>query len=422
MTDLEKRFIKARRDAIAVDYQNLNDCQRQGVLATEGPLLLLAGAGSGKTTVLIHRVANLLRYGRGSDTEEIPIPISEDEVSFLEQYATVPDPAQHALVEYLCAVEPARPWEVLAITFTNKAANELKDRLGRMLGEEAAADVWASTFHSACVRILRRDIDRIGFDRSFTIYDTDDSKRVVKDILKELGLEEKSFPPREVQSVISRAKNDMQSPEEFLEQWQSINDWRKIRIGKVYALYNKKLREANALDFDDLLWHTVHLLQTAPDVREYYQRKFRYVLIDEYQDTNALQYELAKLLTGPARNICVVGDDDQSIYRFRGADITNILSFERQFKGARVIRLEQNYRSTQNILDAANAVIRNNQSRKGKTLWTENGCGELVTVKTTFNESAFCTLSKSRRSMMASWASETIAHSLSGFVTRFRTL
>ena len=386
MTDLEKRFIKARRDAIAVDYQNLNDCQRQGVLATEGPLLLLAGAGSGKTTVLIHRVANLLRYGRGSDTEEIPIPISEDEVSFLEQYAKVPDSAQHALVEYLCAVEPARPWEVLAITFTNKAANELKDRLGRMLGEEAAADVWASTFHSACVRILRRDIDRIGFDRSFTIYDSDDSKRVVKDILKELGLEEKSFPPREVQSVISRAKNDMQSPEEFLEQWQSINDWRKIRMGKVYTLYNKKLREANALDFDDLLWHTVRLLQTAPDVREYYQRKFRYVLIDEYQDTNALQYELAKLLTGPARNICVVGDDDQSIYRFRGADITNILSFERQFKGARVIRLEQNYRSTQHILDAANAVIKNNEGRKGKTLWTDNGSGDVVTVKTNFNE------------------------------------
>ena len=387
MTDLERRFIKARRDAIAADYQNLNEQQRQGVLATEGPLLLLAGAGSGKTTVLIHRVANLLRYGRGSDTEEIPIPISEDEVAFLEQYAAAPDESQRPLAEYLCAVEPARPWEVLAITFTNKAANELKERLGRMLGEEVAADVWASTFHSACVRILRRDIDRIGFDRSFTIYDSDDSKRVVKDVLKELGLEEKSFPPREVQTVISRAKNDMQSPEAFLEQWQAINDWRKIRMGKAYTLYNKKLRDANALDFDDLLWHTVYLLQTAPDVREYYQHKFRYVLIDEYQDTNALQYELAKLLTGPARNICVVGDDDQSIYRFRGADITNILSFERQFRGARVIRLEQNYRSTQNILDAANAVIRNNQGRKGKTLWTENGRGELVTVKTTFNES-----------------------------------
>ena len=387
MTDLERRFIQARHDAIATEYSNLNSCQRQGVLATEGPLLLLAGAGSGKTTVLIHRVANLLRFGRGSDTDEIPIPISEDEVQFLEQYAAAPDAAQRPLMEYLCAVEPARPWEVLAITFTNKAANELKERLGRMLGEEVAADVWASTFHSACVRILRRDIDRLGFDRSFTIYDSDDSKRVIKDIIKELELEEKSFPPREVQTIISRAKNDMQTPEDFAEQGKAINDWRKIRMGKVYSLYNKKLRDANALDFDDLLWHTVRLLETAGDVREYYQRKFRYILIDEYQDTNALQYRLAALLTNQAKNICVVGDDDQSIYRFRGADITNILSFERQFRGARVIRLEQNYRSTQNILDAANAVIRHNQGRKGKTLWTENGRGELVTVKTTYNES-----------------------------------
>ena len=387
MTDLERRFIQARHNAIATEYSNLNPCQRQGVLATEGPLLLLAGAGSGKTTVLIHRVANLLRFGRGSDTDEIPIPISEDEVQFLEQYAAAPDAAQRPLMEYLCAVEPARPWEVLAITFTNKAANELKERLGRMLGEEVAADVWASTFHSACVRILRRDIDRLGFDRSFTIYDSDDSKRVIKDIIKELELEEKSFPPREVQTIISRAKNDMQTPEDFAEQGKTINDWRKIRMGKVYSLYNKKLRDANALDFDDLLWHTVRLLETAGDVREYYQRKFRYILIDEYQDTNALQYRLAALLTNQAKNICVVGDDDQSIYRFRGADITNILSFERQFKGARVIRLEQNYRSTQNILDAANAVIRHNQGRKGKTLWTENGRGELVTVKTTYNES-----------------------------------
>ena len=387
MTDLERRFIQARHDAIATEYSNLNPCQRQGVLATEGPLLLLAGAGSGKTTVLIHRVANLLRFGCGSDTDEIPIPISEDEVQFLEQYAAAPDAAQRPLMEYLCAVEPAHPWEVLAITFTNKAANELKERLGRMLGEEMAADVWASTFHSACVRILRRDIDRLGFDRSFTIYDSDDSKRVIKDIIKELELEEKSFPPREVQTIISRAKNDMQTPEDFAEQGKAINDWRKIRMGKVYSLYNKKLRDANALDFDDLLWHTVRLLETAGDVREYYQRKFRYILIDEYQDTNALQYRLAALLTNQAKNICVVGDDDQSIYRFRGADITNILSFERQFKGARVIRLEQNYRSTQNILDAANAVIRHNQGRKGKTLWTENGRGELVTVKTTYNES-----------------------------------
>ena len=386
MTELEKRFIAARRSAIAVDYQNLNPRQREGVLATEGPLLLLAGAGSGKTTVLIHRVANLLRYGRGSDTEEIPVPITEDEVAFLEQYTQSPDASQRPLVSYLCAVEPACPWEVLAITFTNKAANELKERLSVMLGEETAADVWASTFHSACVRILRRDIDRLGFDRSFTIYDTDDSKRVIKDILKELGLEEKTFPPREVQSVISRAKNDCQTPEEFQAQWREINDFRKVNIGKVYSLYNRKLREANALDFDDLLWHTVRLLETVPEVRDYYRRKFRYVLIDEYQDTNALQYRLAALLTGPGKNICVVGDDDQSIYRFRGADITNILSFEKQFPGARVIRLEQNYRSTQHILDAANTVISHNRSRKGKTLWTNNGAGELVTVKTTFHE------------------------------------
>ena len=385
MNDLERRFIAARRAVIAGAYQNLNDRQREAVLCTEGPLLLLAGAGSGKTTVLIHRVANLLRYGRGSDTEEIPMPISEDEVEFLEQYAQHSDPEQEALAQYLCAVEPARPWEVLAITFTNKAANELKERLERMLGD-TAQDVWASTFHSACVRILRRDIDKIGFDRSFTIYNTDDSKRVLKDILKELELDEKTFPPRELLSVISNAKDAMQSPEEFAAYWEKRGDWRKTRIGKVYARYNRKLREANALDFDDIILHTVRLLQSDRETREYYQRKFRYVLIDEYQDTNHLQYLLAGLLAGGYRNICVVGDDDQSIYRFRGANIENILNFEKEYDGARTIRLEQNYRSTQNILDAANAVIRHNTGRKGKTLWTENGRGEVVTVKTTFNE------------------------------------
>ena len=387
MTELERRFIAARRSAIAADFQKLNPRQQEGVLTTEGPLLLLAGAGSGKTTVLINRVANLLRYGRGSDSTDIPIPVTEDVAAFLEEYVKAPDEEQRPLMQYLCAVEPARPWEVLAITFTNKAANELKERLGRMLGEKVAQDVWASTFHSACVRILRRDIDRIGFDRSFTIYDTDDSKRVIKDILKELSLDEKAFPPREILSVISRAKDDMQSPEAFIQQWQAINDWRRIRIGKVYALYNRKLRDANALDFDDIILHTVRLLQDCPDVRAYYQNKFRYILIDEYQDTNHLQYLLASLLTNERHNICVVGDDDQSIYRFRGADISNILSFEKEYKGARTIRLEQNYRSTQNILDAANAVIRHNEGRKGKTLWTENGAGEKVTVKTAFNES-----------------------------------
>ncbi len=385
MNDLEKRFIEARRKAIALEYMHLNPRQREGVLATEGALLLLAGAGSGKTTVLINRVANLLRYGRGSDTSEIPMPISVDEVEFLEQYVQNPAPEQKSLAQYLCAVEPARPWEVLAITFTNKAAGELKERLERMLGTEAR-DVWAATFHSACVRILRRDIDKIGFDRSFTIYDTDDSKRVIKDILKELDLEEKSFPVREVQSMISGAKDKMQSPEEFASLWESRGDWRKVRIAKVYSMYNRRLREANALDFDDIILHTVHLLQSSTETLAYYQQKFRYVLIDEYQDTNQMQYMLASLLAGGHGNICVVGDDDQSIYRFRGADIGNILSFEKQYRNARVIRLEQNYRSTQNILDAANAVIRNNQGRKGKTLWTENGNGDKVTVKTAFNE------------------------------------
>ena len=279
MTELEQRFIHARRQAIAVDYAHLNDMQQQGVMATEGPLLLLAGAGSGKTTMLIHRVANLLRYGRGSDTDEIPIPISEDEVAFLEEYAAHPTPEQRPLMQYLCAVEPARPWEVLAITFTNKAANELKERLERMLGEEAR-DVWASTFHSACVRILRRDIEQIGYSKDFTIYDTDDSKRVVKDCLKELDLDEKTFPIREIVSVISRAKDEMLLPEDFRAYWEKNNDWRKKRISKVYSLYTKKLRDANALDFDDIIMQTVFLLRDFPEVREQYQSKFRYVSVD----------------------------------------------------------------------------------------------------------------------------------------------
>ncbi|MBQ9392926.1 MAG: UvrD-helicase domain-containing protein, partial [Oscillospiraceae bacterium] len=379
MNELEQRFIAARRSAIAAEYAHLNPQQRQGVLSTEGPLLLLAGAGSGKTTVLIHRVANLLRYGRGSDTEEIPLSVSEDEVEFLEQYAAHPAEEQRPLARYLCAVEPARPWEVLAITFTNKAAGELKERLEKMLGEDAR-DVWAATFHSACVRILRRDIEKLGFSRDFTIYDTDDSKRVVKDILKELGLDEKTLPPREILSVISSAKDKLQSPEAFTKLWEENGDWRKIRMGKVYSLYTRRLRDANALDFDDIILHTVRLLQEDRATREYYQNKFRYVLIDEYQDTNHMQYLLASLLSGGRKNICVVGDDDQSIYRFRGANIENILNFEREYPGARTIRLEQNYRSTQHILDAANAVIRHNVGRKGKTLWTRNGAGDKVTV------------------------------------------
>ena len=385
MTDFEQRYVTARKAVIARDLARLNPMQRQGAMTTEGPLLLLAGAGSGKTTVLIQRVYNLLTYGRGSDSDEVPDWATEEDLAFLEQFPDRPDGDEVRRVHRLCAVDAPRPWEIIAITFTNKAAGELKERLAARLGP-AANDVWASTFHSACVRILRRDIDRIGFDKDFTIYDTDDAKRVIKDILKEQNLDEKAFPIRSVLSAISASKDRYEGPEVFRKKAEAANDWKNTRIAKIYAAYQQKLSTANALDFDDIIYHTVTLLQTEPEVLDYYQKKFRYVLVDEYQDTNHLQYLLTGLLAGGHRNLCVVGDDDQSIYRFRGANIENILNFEKQYKDARVIRLEQNYRSTQHILDAANAVIKNNEGRKGKTLWTDNGSGDVVTVKTNFNE------------------------------------
>ena len=380
------RFCRARRKVIEGEFQNLNPEQRKAVLATEGPLLLLAGAGSGKTTVLIHRIANLMKYGRGSDSEEVPPQVTEDDLLFLEAYAVHPLPEAREEAERLCRLDPAAPWSIIAITFTNKAAGELKERLERMLGP-AAADIWASTFHSACVRILRRDIERLGFTRSFTIYDTADSERVVKDVLRDLNMDEKAFPPRSILANISKAKDAMLSGPAFLQQCEAAKDFRLTRIAKVYVEYERRLREANALDFDDIILDAVRLLQEHEEVRDYYQKKFRYVLIDEYQDTNNLQYRLASLLAGRWENICVVGDDDQSIYRFRGATIENILSFEDQYKGARVIRLEQNYRSTKNILEASNAVIRHNVGRKGKELWTAHGAGEKVQAYTAMNES-----------------------------------
>lgn len=386
MNDFCKRYCAARKEVIARDFQRLNPMQRQAALTTEGPLLLLAGAGSGKTTVLIQRVYNLLTYGKGSDTEFVPEQVTEEDLLFLENYPDHPTEEEKRRAVVLCSVDVPRPWEIIAITFTNKAAGELKDRLAARLGPKAN-DIWASTFHSACVRILRRDIDRIGFDKNFTIYDSDDSKRVIRDLLKEQNLDEKAFPPRNVLSIISSAKDRYESPEVFAAANSEEKDWKLSRIAKIYSTYVKKLRTANALDFDDIIYHTVTLFQQEPEVLAYYQDKFRYVLVDEYQDTNHLQYLLTSLLAGKRKNLCVVGDDDQSIYRFRGANIENILNFEQQYAAARTIRLEQNYRSTQNILDAANAVIEHNTGRKGKTLWTDNGGGELVTVKTTFNES-----------------------------------
>ena len=386
MTDFKTRYIAARKAVIERDLRRLNPMQRKAAMTTEGPLLLLAGAGSGKTTVLIQRIYNLLTYGKGSDSDFVPDWATEEDLVFLESFPDRPTDFEIDRMHRLCAVDIPRPWEIIAITFTNKAAGELKERLAARLGP-VANDIWASTFHSACVRILRRDIDRVGFDKDFTIYDTDDSKRVIKDILKELNLDEKTFQPKSVLSVISSAKDKYESPEVFAAKHTNEMDWKMARIAKIYAKYTQKLRAANALDFDDIIYHTVTLLQQEPEILAYYQNKFRYVLVDEYQDTNHLQYLLTSLLAGGRNNLCVVGDDDQSIYRFRGANIENILSFEKQYRNARVIRLEQNYRSTQNILDAANAVIKNNLGRKGKTLWTNNGDGDVVTVKTTFNES-----------------------------------
>ena len=387
MTDKEfkNRFAAARRTAIASCFSHLNSAQLEGVLTTEGPLLLLAGAGSGKTTALINRIANILRFGRGSDSDELPAGVGEAELAALEAFAANPQKPMPPDIARLCAVEPCDPWRIIAITFTNKAADELKNRLANMLGE-SALDIWASTFHSACARILRKEIDRLGYDTSFTIYDTADSLAILKKIVKELNLDEKTYAPKYVMGHISRAKDALLNAERYAQSVEKSGDFRLRKVADVYTEYERRLKAANALDFDDLIFLTVTLLYTFPDVRDYYQRKFRYVLIDEYQDTNNLQYMLAAALAGEEGNICVVGDDDQSIYKFRGATIENILSFEEQYKKARLIKLEQNYRSTSTILNAANAVIRNNTGRKGKELWTQKQGGELITLRLAENE------------------------------------
>ena len=385
--NFETRFLAARRQYIDSQFHNLNEMQRQAVLTTDGPLLLLAGAGSGKTTVLINRIANLIRFGSGSDSKLIPDTVTEDDLEFLENLQEPMTDFDRRRADSICALEPAAPWSIIAITFTNKAANELKDRLAAMLGEEAR-DVWAMTFHSACCRILRRDIERLGYTRSFTIYDTSDSERIMKDIIRDMGLDDKTFPAKYVLSIISREKDKMQSPEDMLDRAEMANDLRLIHVAKAYRTYQKQLYDNNALDFDDIIFQTVKLLQEHEDVRRFYQRKFRYVLVDEYQDTNHMQYLLSSLLAGGYENICVVGDDDQSIYRFRGATIENILNFEKEYHGSRIIRLEQNYRSTQAILNAANAVIAHNIGRKGKRLWTANGQGEPITIYEAMDEGA----------------------------------
>lgn len=328
-------------------YDTLNEQQKEAVFHTEGPLLILAGAGSGKTRVLTHRIA------------------------------------------YLIEERGVNPWNILAITFTNKAAGEMRDRVDQLVGF-GAESIWVSTFHSTCVRILRRYIDRIGFDTNFTIYDSDDQKSLMRDVCRILDIDTKKYKERMFLSAISSAKDEMITPDEY--ELNAAGDFGKQKIAQVYREYERQMHANNALDFDDLLLKTVQLFQTQPDVLESYQERFRYIMVDEYQDTNTVQFKFVSLLAGKYQNLCVVGDDDQSIYKFRGANIRNILNFEQEFQNARVIKLEQNYRSTQNILNAANAVIQNNRGRKEKTLWTDNGDGEKVHLRqfdTAYDEAEF---------------------------------
>ena len=330
-------------------YDTLNREQQQAVCQTEGPVLILAGAGSGKTRVITHRIAYLM--------EE-------------------------------CEVNP---WNILAITFTNKAAGEMRDRVDRLIGF-GSESVWISTFHSMCVRILRRHIDLLGYQNTFTIYDTDDQKTVMKDICKRLRIDTKQLKERQILGAISSAKNELISPLRYREDHVGGWDYYGRQIGDCYEEYQKVLKKNNALDFDDLLMKTVDLFHTHPEVLENYQNRFRYIMVDEYQDTNNAQFELVRLLAARYRNLCVVGDDDQSIYRFRGANINNILDFEKVYPEALVVRLEQNYRSTQNVLDAANAVISNNARRKQKKLWTDRGQGQQIHVRrfqTAYEEASY---------------------------------
>ena len=382
-TDLTQEFCALRDTYIEKQFGRLNEMQRQAVFTTDGPLLILAGAGSGKTTVLVNRIANLIRFGAAHGSKRLPRPATEEDVKALRN-AIMTGTAAPGWLDGMLRQNAVRSWNVMAITFTNKAAGEMKERLRRMLGGEEGDEVFASTFHSACVRILRRWAEEIGYPRSFTIYDTDDAQRVMKAVYKDLNVDDKFFPIKSAINQMSRWKDQLVSPEQALA--NPAKDTKGALAARIYAAYEKRLKEAGAFDFDDLIYQTVQLLAEHPDVRDFYQTKYKYLLVDEYQDTSVAQFRLVSLLTGPERNICVVGDDDQSIYRFRGATIENILNFEKCYPGAKTIRLEQNYRSTSNILNAANCVIQHNTERKGKTLWTDNGEGDKVQVYTAENE------------------------------------
>lgn len=378
----KSEILSLRRAVLEKDFARMNDRQKQAVFTVNGPLLILAGAGSGKTTVLINRIANILRYGDAYNSTYLRDDLDENDIAACKAYIENGTPLTTESQEHL-SVSACAPWRIMAITFTNKAAGELKDRLCAMLGE-TANDIWASTFHSTCARILRRDGERIGYSSHFTVYDTDDQRRLMKSILKELDISEKNITPKSILNEISRAKDSLISPAEYA--LTVGDDFRLKIISRAYTTYQKRLKDADAMDFDDLINKVVELFKKCPDVLERYQDRFRYLMVDEYQDTNHAQYTFVRMLAEKSGNLCVVGDDDQSIYKFRGATIENILSFENTFQNATVIRLEQNYRSTQNILDAANAVIEHNTERKGKTLWTQNGTGAMIHLHTAENE------------------------------------
>ncbi len=374
---MKNRWNQLKKRILEEEFSHLNPMQKEACFTATGPVLILAGAGSGKTTTLISRIHYLIKYGDSYYNElECPAFLDEEDLARLERKsAALLTPEESGLFSY----RPISPKNILAITFTNKAANELKERLEKKLGE-CATGIWALTFHSACVRILREHITLLGggLNRYFTIFDANDAKNCIKECIKELNISEDVLNHKLCYSVISKAKNDAIDATEFLR--QAGADYKAGLIGKVYALYMEKLQKYNALDFDDILFDTVKLFEQFPGVLAEYQERFTHIMIDEYQDTNKIQYLLASYLAKKSKNLCVVGDDDQSIYKFRGADITNILNFEQQFSNTKIIKLEENYRSTKNILDAANGVIANNRQRKAKKLWTQKEGGSKITV------------------------------------------
>lgn len=376
--------IKAlKRQAMERFFSRMNPMQKKAVFHINGPLLILAGAGSGKTTVLVNRIANMIHFGDAYETD-YPQEFTEEEAAFIGDYAAGRTDDGKRLAQII-GFKQVRPWNILAITFTNKAAGELKERISKILGEDGKG-ITAATFHSACVRILRRESAHIGFTQSFAIYDTDDSKRMIKALMKSMELDERMFPVRSIMTEISHAKDSMITPDEFAK--EAAGDFRKTTVAKIYRRYQQELKANNAMDFDDIICHTVTLFEQNPDVLDHYQNLYKYIMVDEYQDTNRVQFKLVSLLSEKLGNICVVGDDDQSIYCFRGATIENILNFEDEFgcRAEDVIKLEQNYRSTQNILSCANKLISNNIGRKGKSLWTDRGDGEKVIVRKAMNE------------------------------------